>query len=113
MPATSAGAQWQGMADVTTTTTEETGRANMSELAKTIDRLEQWVEYWEPHQVPELIADLRTLIRTAKAVSRAVEMLQDAEDVTVTFGEEGGEALMVCAHVVDHAVAILRGECTE
>lgn len=51
----------------------------MSELAKTIERLEQWVEYWEPHQVPEFIADLRTLIGAAKAVSRAVEMLQTAQ----------------------------------
>lgn len=51
----------------------------MSELAKTIDRLEQWVEYWEPHQVPELIADLRTLIVAAKAISRAVDWLQKAQ----------------------------------
>ena len=35
------------------------------ELAKTIERLEQWVAYWEPHQVPELIADLRVLIGAA------------------------------------------------
>lgn len=85
----------------------------MSELAKTIDRLEQWVEYWEPHQVPELIADLRALINAAKAISRAVEMLEDAEDVSVTMDDEGSTALMVCAHLVDHAVATLKGECTE
>lgn len=51
----------------------------MSELAKTIDRLEQWADYWEPHQVPELIADLRVLIITAKAVSRAVDWLEKAQ----------------------------------
>ena len=51
----------------------------MSELAKTIDRLEQWADYWEPHQVPELIADLRVLIGAAKAVSRAVNWLQWAQ----------------------------------
>ena len=79
----------------------------MSELAKTIDRLEQWVEYWEPHQVPELITDLRVLIGAAKAVSRAVELLQNLEDVTVTSGD-GDLELMVCAHAVDHAVAILQ-----
>ncbi len=77
------------------------------ELAKTIDRLEQWVEYWEPHQVPELIADLRVLIGAAKAVSRAVEMLQGLEDVTVR-SDDGTLELMVCAHAVDHAVAILQ-----
>ena len=85
----------------------------MSELAKTIDRLEQWVEYWQPHQQPEFIADLRALIAAAKTISRAVEMLQDAEDVSVTMDDEGSTALMVCAHLVDHAVAILKGECTE
>ena len=79
----------------------------MSELAKTIDRLEQWVEYWEPHQVPEFIADLRVLIGAAKAVNRAVEVLQNLEDVTVTSGD-GDLELMVCAHAVDHAVAILQ-----
>ena len=51
----------------------------MSELAKTIDRLEQWVAYWEPHQVPELIADLRVLIGAAKAAQRAAEMLEGAQ----------------------------------
>ena len=66
----------------------------MSELAKTIDRLEQWAEYWEPHQPAEFIADLRTLIGAAKAISRAVEVLHGLEDVTATM--------------VDHAVAILQ-----
>ena len=80
----------------------------MSELADTIDRLEQWAEYWEPHQVPEFIADLRVLIAAAKAISRAVELLQGLEDVSVTMDDEGSTALMVCAHAVDHAVAILQ-----
>ena len=51
----------------------------MSELTDTIDRLEQWADYWEPHQVPELIADLRVLIGAAKAVSRAIDWLQKAQ----------------------------------
>ena len=50
-----------------------------NELAKTIDRLEQWADYWEPHQVPELIADLRVLIGAAKTVSRAVDWLEKAQ----------------------------------
>ena len=85
----------------------------MDELSETIDRLEQWVEYWEDHQPAEFIADLRALIAAAKNAVRAVEMLQDAEDVSVTMDDEGSLALMVCAHLVDHAVAILKGECTE
>ena len=82
------------------------------ELAKTIERLELWVEYWTPHQPSEFIADLRTLIGTAKAAVRAVEILQGLEDVTVT-SDDGTLELMVCAHAVDHAVAILRGEISE
>ena len=80
----------------------------MSELTNTIDRLEQWAEYWEPHQPAEFIADLRVLIGAAKAISRAVELLQGLEDVTVTMDDEGDTALMVCAFGVDHAVAILQ-----
>lgn len=75
-------------------------------LTQTIDRLEQWVEYWEPHQIPELIADVRVLIGTAKAVSRAVEVLQGLEDVTVTMDD--CEAAIPYARAVDHAVAILQ-----
>ena len=51
----------------------------MSELAKTIDRLEQWADYWEPHQPAEFIADLRVLIGTAKAISRAIDWLEKAQ----------------------------------
>ena len=79
----------------------------MSELTNTIDRLEQWADYWEPHQVPEFIADLRTLIAAAKSISRAVEVLQGLDDVTVR-NDDGDVELMVCAFGVDHAVAILQ-----
>ena len=78
----------------------------MSDIANTIDRLEQWAEYWEPHQPAEFIADLRTLISAAKAVSRAVELLQNLEDVTVTMDD--CEAAITYARAVDHAVAILQ-----
>ena len=80
----------------------------MSDLAKTIDRLEQWVEYWQPHHPAEFIADLRALIAAAKTISRAVELLQGLEDVSVTMDDEGSTELMVCAFAVDHAVAILQ-----
>ena len=52
----------------------------MSEdLAKTIDRLELWAEYWHPQQPEKLIADLRTVVSAAKAVSRALQVLQKAQ----------------------------------
>ncbi|MFO0202673.1 MAG: hypothetical protein ACK528_06035 [Alphaproteobacteria bacterium] len=82
------------------------------ELAKTIERLELWADYWTPHQPPEFIADLRTLIGTAKAAVRVVEMLQGLEHVMVRSDDDTLE-VMACAHAVDHAVAILRGECTQ
>ena len=69
----------------------------MSELAKTIDRLELWVEYWEPHQIPELIADVRTLIGAAKAVSRAVDWLQKAQRYDLACYPTGA-VLERCTH---------------
>lgn len=79
----------------------------MSELAKTIERLELWADHLEPHFMTPFIADVLTLIGTAKAARRAVEVLQNLEDVTVTSAD-GHLELMVCAHAVDHAVAILQ-----
>ena len=79
----------------------------MDELRKTIERLEQWAEYWQPHQPPEFIADLRVLIGSAKAAQRAVDVLQGLDLVTLR-NDDGGVQLMVCAHAVDHAVAILQ-----
>ena len=85
----------------------------MSDMVDVINRLEAWVRNYGHEKQPAFIADLRALIATAKAAQRAAEMLEDAEDVTVTMDEEGDTALMVCAHLVDHAVAILKGECKE
>ena len=71
----------------------------MSELEKTIDRLEQWVEYWEPHQVPELIADLKVLIGAAKAVGRAVDWLEKAQRYDLQpLGDYQGEGMVHSEH---------------
>lgn len=71
----------------------------MSDLAKTIDRLEQWVEYWEPHQPAEFIADLRVLIGAAKAVSRAVDWLQKAQRYDLQpLGDYQGEGMVHSEH---------------
>lgn len=67
----------------------------MSELANTIDRLEQWADYWEPHQPAEFIADLRVLIGAAKAVSRAVDWLQKAQRYDLQpLGDYMGEGMV-------------------
>ena len=65
------------------------------ELTKTIDRLEQWVDYSEPHSVPEFIADLRTLIAAAKAVSRAIDWLEKAQRYDLQpLGDYQGEGMV-------------------
>ena len=67
----------------------------MSDLAQTIDRLEQWADYWEPHQPPEFIADLRTLIGAAKAISRAVDWLEKAQRYDLQpLGDYMGEGMV-------------------
>ena len=67
----------------------------MSELAKTIDRLEQWVEYWQPHQPAEFIADLRVLIGAARSISRAVDWLQKAQRYDLQpLGDYMGEGMV-------------------
>ena len=80
----------------------------MSDIVDTINRLEAWVRNYGHEKQPAFIADLKVLIGAAKAVSRAVELLQNLEDVSVTMDDEGSTALMVCAFAVDHAVAILQ-----
>jgi hypothetical protein len=62
-------------------------------------------------QVDDLQAECNALqqklIGLTKSVSRAVEILQGLEDVTVR-SDDGTLEMMVCAHAVDHAVAILQ-----
>ena len=79
------------------------------ELEKTIERLEQWVEYWQPHQPPEFIADLQTLIRTAKAAVRAVETLENAERIMLTHEDDEVESYAVPSQDVDGAIETLLG----
>ena len=51
----------------------------MSDMSETIERLEQWADYWEDHQPAEFITDLRALLNTAKSAQRAAELLQGAQ----------------------------------
>lgn len=78
------------------------------ELAKTIDRLEQWVEYWEPHQVPELIADLRVLIGAAKAALQVAATLENAERIMIMYEDDEIESYAVPSQDVDGAIETLR-----
>ena len=51
----------------------------MSELAKTIERLQLWIKHWQPHYPVEFIADLWRVLGTASAAQEAVEVLQSAQ----------------------------------
>ena len=80
----------------------------MSELTKTIDRLEQWVDYSEPHSVPEFIADLRTLIGAAKASLHVAETLENAERIMIMHEDDEIESYAVPSQDVDGAIETLR-----
>jgi hypothetical protein len=79
------------------------------ELAKTIERLEQWVEHWQSHYPPEFIADLKALIGTAKAAVRVAEMLENAERIMLTCQDDEQESYAVPSQDVDGAIEILLG----
>lgn len=51
----------------------------MSDIVDTINRLKAWVRNYGHEKRPAFIADLKTLISAAKAVSRAVDWLQKAQ----------------------------------
>ena len=80
----------------------------MSGLAKTIERREQWGEYWEPHQVPELIADVKTLIGAAKASLHVAETLENAERIMIMHEDDEIESYAVPSQDVDGAIETLR-----
>ena len=80
----------------------------MSELTKTIERLEQWVDYWEPHQPAEFIADLRVLIAAAKASLHVAETLENAERIMIMHEDDEIESYAVPSQDVDGAIETLR-----
>jgi len=79
------------------------------ELAKTIERLEQWAEHWQPHYPPEFIADLKTLIGTAKASIQVANTLENAERIMLTYQDDEEESYAVPSQDVDGAIEILLG----
>ena len=79
-----------------------------NELAKTIERLEQWVDYSEPHSVPEFIADLRVLIGAAKAALQVAATLENAERIMIMHDDEEIESYAVPSQDVDGAIDTLR-----
>ena len=81
----------------------------MSELAKTIERLEQWVEHWQLHYPPEFIADLNTLIRVAKAALQVAATLEDAERIMIMHEDDEEESYAVPSQDVDGAIETLLG----
>ena len=69
----------------------------MSDIVDAINRLEAWVRNYGHEKQPEFIADLRTLINAAKAVSRAVDWLQKSQRYSLQLrGDYSGEGMAYC-----------------
>ena len=67
----------------------------MSELAKTIDRLQLWIRHWQPHYPVEFIDDLWRVLGTASAAQEAVEVLQKAQRYDLQpLGDYQGEGMV-------------------
>ncbi|MFN9291250.1 MAG: hypothetical protein ACK6EB_24525, partial [Planctomyces sp.] len=79
------------------------------DVAKTIERLELWAEYWQPHQPPEFIADLRTLIGVAKAAIQVAATLEHAERIMIMHEDDEEESYAVPSQDVDGAIETLLG----
>lgn len=84
----------------------------MSDIVDTINRLEAWVRNYGHEKQPAFIADLQTLICTAKAAGRAVDWLQKAQRYDLqTLGDYQGEGMVHSEHgdyvdIVDVKAAI-------
>ena len=82
----------------------------MSEdLAKTIERLELWADYWQPHQPPEFIADLKALIGVAKAALQVAATLENAERIMIMHEDDEEGSYAVPSQDVDGAIETLLG----
>ena len=67
----------------------------MSDIVDTINRLEAWVRNYRHEKQPAFIADLQAIIRTAKAVSRAVDWLEKAQRYDLQpLGDYQGEGMV-------------------
>ena len=79
------------------------------DLAKTIERSEQWVECWEPHMMREFIADLKTLIGVAKAAISVAATMENAERIMLMHEDDDEESYAVPSQDVDGAIETLLG----
>ena len=71
----------------------------MSDIVDTINRLEAWVRNYGHEKQPAFIADLRTMICTAKAAGRAVDWLQKAQRYDLQpLGDYQGEGMVHSEH---------------
>lgn len=70
----------------------------MSDIVDAINRLEAWVRNYGHEKQPVFIADLRAIIGTAKAVSRAVDWLEKAQRYDLQpLGDYQGEGMVHCS----------------
>lgn len=79
----------------------------MSDIVDTINRLEAWVRNYGHEKQPGFIADLRTLIGTAKAALQVAATLENAERIMIMHKDDEIESYAVPSQDVDAAIETL------
>ena len=79
----------------------------MSDLVDEINRLEAWVRNYGHEKQPAFIADLKTLIGTAKAALQVAATLENAERIMLMHEDDEIESYAVPSQDVDGAIETL------
>ena len=79
----------------------------MSDIVDTINRLEAWVRNYGHEKQPAFIADLKTLIGTAKAALQVAATLENAERIMLMHEDDEIESYAVPSQDVDGAIETL------
>ena len=80
----------------------------MSDIVDTINRLEAWVRNYGHEKQPAFIADIKTLIGTAKAALQVAATLENAERIMIMHEDDEIESYAVPSQDVDGAIDTLR-----
>ena len=80
----------------------------MSDIVDAINRLEAWVRNYGHEKQPAFIADLKTLIGTAKAALQVAATLENAERIMIMHEDDEIESYAVPSQDVDGAIETLR-----
>ena len=79
----------------------------MSDIVDTINRLEAWIRNYGHEKQPAFIADIKTLIGTAKAALQVAATLENAERIMIMHEDDEIESYAVPSQDVDGAIETL------